>query len=109
MNLKLINKRGKNMDVDFSILNGIFSKITDIKDNLTSTDTNKPLSAKQGKILNENKLSNEGIYILDANIVYTDDSMDTVKILIEDPSVNNLNDFIPPTPPTSPDEIPEHR
>lgn len=27
--------------------------ITDIKDNLTSTDSDKPLSAKQGKILNE--------------------------------------------------------
>ena len=28
-----------------------YSKISDIKDNLTSTDTNKPLSANQGKIL----------------------------------------------------------
>lgn len=27
--------------------------ITDIKDNLTSTDTDKPLSAKQGKVLND--------------------------------------------------------
>lgn len=95
------------MDIDLSILNGIFSKITDIKDNLTSTDTNKPLSAKQGKVLNEKKLSNEGIYILEADIVYTDDSTDTVKILIEHPSVNNLNDFVPPTPPTKPEDIPE--
>ena len=28
-------------------------KTTDVKNNLTSTDTNKPLSAKQGKVLKE--------------------------------------------------------
>lgn len=39
------------MDIDFSILNNIFSKVSDIKNNLTSTDTNKPLSAKQGQVL----------------------------------------------------------
>jgi len=32
------------------------SNITDIIDNLISTDTNKPLSANQGKILNDNSL-----------------------------------------------------
>jgi hypothetical protein len=32
--------------------------ITDIVDNLTSTTTNKPLSANQGKVLQDNKLSN---------------------------------------------------
>lgn len=37
--------------------NNIFSKISDIKDNLTSTDTNKPLSAKQGYILNNSKVN----------------------------------------------------
>lgn len=33
-------------------LSNIFSKKEDIKDNLTSTDTDKPLSANQGKVLN---------------------------------------------------------
>lgn len=37
-------------------LENVFVKKTDIKDNLTSTDTNKPLSANQGKILNTNKV-----------------------------------------------------
>ena len=36
-------------------LENVFVKKADIKDNLTSTDTNKPLSAKQGKVLNEGK------------------------------------------------------
>ena len=34
---------------------------TDIVDNLTSTDTDKPLSAKQGKILNDNKVNKTSI------------------------------------------------
>ena len=34
-------------------LENVFVKKTDIKDNLTSTDTDKPLSAKQGKVLSE--------------------------------------------------------
>jgi len=34
-------------------LETIFVKKSDIKDNLTSTDTNKPLSAKQGKVLKD--------------------------------------------------------
>ena len=33
----------------------------DIKDNLTSTDTNKPLSANQGKVLND-KITNLKTY-----------------------------------------------
>ncbi len=37
-------------------LENVFVKKTDIKDNLTSTDTNKPLSANQGKILDTNKV-----------------------------------------------------
>lgn len=31
----------------------VFIKKVDIKDNLTSTDTDKPLSAKQGKVLKD--------------------------------------------------------
>lgn len=38
-------------------LETVFVKKADIQDNLTSTDTNKPLSAKQGKQLNDNKAS----------------------------------------------------
>lgn len=37
-------------------LENVFVKKTDIQNNLTSTDTNKPLSANQGKILNTNKV-----------------------------------------------------
>ena len=37
-------------------LENVFVKKTDIKNNLTSTDINKPLSANQGKILNTNKV-----------------------------------------------------
>ena len=36
-------------------LEAVFVKKSDITDNLTSTDTNKPLSAKQGKALNDGK------------------------------------------------------
>ena len=32
-------------------LDAVYMKKTDVKDNLTSTDTDKPLSAKQGKEL----------------------------------------------------------
>ena len=74
------------MDIDLSILNGIFSKITDIKNNLTSTDTNKPLSAKQGKVLNETKISHEDyLYIdtVDATVTYDDDSTDTIPFLAD--------------------------
>ena len=37
-------------------LENVFVKKTDIKNNLTSTDINKPLSANQGKILDTNKV-----------------------------------------------------
>ena len=37
-------------------LENVFVKKTDIQNNLTSTDINKPLSANQGKILNTNKV-----------------------------------------------------
>ncbi len=37
-------------------LENVFVKKTDIQNNLTSTDTNKPLSANQGKILDTNKV-----------------------------------------------------
>ena len=36
-------------------LENVFVKKSDIKDNLTSTDINKPLSANQGKVLDSNK------------------------------------------------------
>lgn len=39
------------MDIDLGILKNIFTKKEDIKNNLTSTDTDKPLSAAQGKEL----------------------------------------------------------
>lgn len=85
------------MDIDFSILNGIFSKITDIKDNLSSTDTNKPLSAKQGKILNETKISAEDyLYIdtVDATITYDDDSTDTIPILADIRNVDGVKKVV---------------
>lgn len=34
-------------------LDAVYVKKTDVVDNLTSTSTNVPLSAKQGKILND--------------------------------------------------------
>lgn len=37
--------------INLSLLGNVFSKVSDIKNNLTSTDTNKPLSAAQGKEL----------------------------------------------------------
>ena len=37
--------------INLNSLNNVFSKVSDIKNNLTSTDTNKPLSAAQGKEL----------------------------------------------------------
>lgn len=37
-------------------LESVFVKKTDIQNNLTSTDTNKPLSANQGKVLDTNKV-----------------------------------------------------
>lgn len=37
--------------INLSLLGNVFSKVSDIKNNLTSTDTDKPLSAAQGKEL----------------------------------------------------------
>ena len=50
-----------------AIINVLATKvnISDIKDNLTSTDVNKPLSAKQGKLLNDElsgKASNNHVH-----------------------------------------------
>lgn len=45
--------------------------ISDIKDNLTSTDANKPLSANQGKILNNAK-ANKVASPTDGNLIKTD-------------------------------------
>lgn len=81
------------MDIDLGILNDIFSKITDIKNNLTSTDTNKPLSAKQGKVLNETKISHEDyLYIdtVDATVTYEDDSTDTIPFLADIRNVDGI-------------------
>ena len=49
MSMKFTSKN--NLTRIFERLNLIFSKKTDIVDNLTSSDTDKPLSAKQGKVL----------------------------------------------------------
>ena len=81
------------MDIDFRILNGIFSKITDIKNNLSSTDTNKPLSAKQGKILNEIKISHEDYLYIDtvnSEITYDDDSTNTIPLLADIREINGI-------------------
>lgn len=81
------------MDIDLGILNDIFSKITDVKNNLTSTDTNKPLSAKQGKVLNETKISYEDyLYIdtVDATVTYDDDSTDTIPFLADIRNVDGI-------------------
>lgn len=41
-------------------LENVFLKKTDVKDNLTSSDTDKPLSAKQGKWLKDNAIQTAG-------------------------------------------------
>lgn len=48
-------------------LENVFVKKTDIQNNLTSTDINKPLSANQGKILNTNKVDKIGGKSLSTN------------------------------------------
>lgn len=56
------------------------TNISDIKDNLTSTDTNKPLSANQGKVLNETKANKSEVVDWD-NITFvskTDDSSGSI-------------------------------
>lgn len=51
-----------------------YIKTSDVKDNLTSTDTAYPLSAKQGKILNDGKINV-------ADIVDDCDTDDATKVL----------------------------
>lgn len=46
---------------------------SDVKNNLTSTDTNKPLSASQGKVLND-KIANKKLTIGTPTVVYNGDS-----------------------------------
>ena len=73
------------MDIDFSSLFNIFSKISDIKDNLTSTDTNKPLSANQGKELKtqiDKKIDSSDFDTVTATITYTDKTTEEVQLYI---------------------------
>ncbi|MBR3208645.1 MAG: hypothetical protein IKF82_00095 [Bacilli bacterium] len=56
-------------------LEHVFVKKTDIKNNLTSTDTDKPLSANQGKVLNDgkvDKISGKGLSKNDFTDTYKD-------------------------------------
>lgn len=106
------------MKIDFSILNNIFSKVSDIKNNLTSTDTDKPLSAKQGYELNNSKVNISDIqntlfssdtnkplsakqgneillnyYLLEkvpATVTYTDESTEQIKLLTDITDSPNL-------------------
>lgn len=73
------------MDIDFSSLFDIFSQTSDIQDNLTSTATNKPLSANQGKELKtqlNNKLDSDDVDTVTATITYTDDTTEEVQLYI---------------------------
>ena len=54
--------------------------VTDVVDNLTSTDTNKPLSAKQGKVLEDNKLNKTDI-VTTINSTSTDDTIPSAKTI----------------------------
>ena len=66
------------MDIDLSPLSNIFSRVSDIKNNLTSTDTDKPLSAAQGKEL---KRQIDEIDSSSANVVDTLTSVSTTSAL----------------------------
>ncbi len=73
------------MDIDLSPLTNIFSRVSDIKDNLTSTDTNKPLSANQGKELKtqiDEKINSSDFDTVTATITYTDDTTEEVQLYI---------------------------
>ena len=59
-------------------LENVFVKKTDIKNNLTSTDINKPLSANQGKILNTNKVDK-----IDGKSLSTNDFTNTYKTKLD--------------------------
>lgn len=62
---------------------------TDVVDNLTSTNTDKPLSAKQGKVINENKTSVEDY---NGNILKTAKFLgsDTINVDLADGEPNTL-------------------
>ena len=81
------------MDIDFGILKNIFTKKEDIKNNLTSTDTDKPLSANQGRILDEIKINSQDYLYIDtvnAEVTYDDDSTDTIPFLADIREVNDI-------------------
>ena len=59
-------------------LENVFVKKTDIKNNLMSTDINKPLSANQGKILNTNKVDK-----IDGKSLSTNDFTNTYKTKLD--------------------------
>ena len=59
-------------------LENVFVKKTDIKNNLTSTDINKPLSANQGKILDTNKVDK-----IDGKSLSTNDFTNTYKTKLD--------------------------
>ena len=64
-------------------LDNVFVKKTDIKNNLVSTDTDKPLSANQGKELNDNKVDKVSGKGLSKN-----DFTDTYKGKLDDLDTN---------------------
>lgn len=72
------------MDIDLSPLTNIFSRVSDIKNNLTSTDTDKPLSAEQGRILEGKKVDFANANIVQAEVTYEDDSTETLNLLTYD-------------------------
>lgn len=56
------------------------SNIADIVDNLTSTDTNKPLSANQGKELNDNKANASDVYTKNETNTLLSDKADNTAL-----------------------------
>ena len=81
MSLKFTSKN--TLSRIFSRLSEIFVKKNDIVDNVTSTDTNKPLSANQGKVLNES------ISTLNSNMIphqkWYISAGETRRVLVRDP------------------------
>lgn len=67
-------------------LENVFIKKTDVKNNLTSTDTDKPLSANQGKALNDNKVDKISGKGLSKN-----DFTDTYKTKLDNLDTNLAN------------------
>lgn len=73
-------------------LENVFVKKTDIKNNLTSTDINKPLSANQGKILDTNKvdkISGKSLSTNDFTNTYKT-KLDNLDTLLEN-KANNIH------------------